>query len=58
MTGAMGAQKGLYGNYIEEAWYSGFIGDGSKPSMLRFAPGKLRPENQERTSAVEAERHA
>ncbi|WFR97571.1 DUF1254 domain-containing protein [Rhizobium tumorigenes] len=43
MTRAMGAEKGLFGNSVEEAWYGGFIGDGSKPSTLHFAPGKLPP---------------
>jgi hypothetical protein len=43
MTRAMGAEKGLYGNSLEEAWYGGFIGDGSKPAMLHFAPGQLPP---------------
>ncbi|ANP85990.1 DUF1254 domain-containing protein [Rhizobium leguminosarum] len=43
MTRAMGAQKGLYGNSIEEAWYGGFVGDGAKPTKLYFAPGQLPP---------------
>jgi hypothetical protein len=43
MTRAMGAEKGLYGNSIEEAWYGGFLGDGTKPSKLHFAPGQLPP---------------
>lgn len=43
MTRAMGAEKGLYGNSIEEAWYGGFIGDGAKPSQLHFKAGELPP---------------
>ena len=43
MTRAMGAEKGLFGNSIEEAWYGGFVGDGSKDTMLRFPPGQLPP---------------
>lgn len=43
MTRAMGAEKGLFGNSIEEAWYGGFVGDGSKPSVLQFLPGELPP---------------
>lgn len=40
---AAGALKGLYGNSLEEAWYGGFVGDGSKPSQLTFPPGQLPP---------------
>jgi hypothetical protein len=43
MTRAMGAEKGLYGNSIEEAWYGGFVGDGSKSTILHFPPGQLPP---------------
>lgn len=43
MTRAMGAEKGLFGNSIEEAWYGGYILDGSKPMVLHFAPGALPP---------------
>jgi hypothetical protein len=43
MTRAMGAEKGLFGNSLEEAWYGGFIGDGAKQSMLRFPAGQLPP---------------
>lgn len=43
MTRAMGAEKGLFGNSIEEAWYGGFVGDGSKPTMLHFPAGQLPP---------------
>jgi hypothetical protein len=43
MKRAIGAEKGLYGNSLVEAWYGGFVGDGRKPVMLRFAPGQLPP---------------
>lgn len=43
MTRAMGAEKGLFGNSIEEAWYGGFVGDGSKQTILYFPPGQLPP---------------
>ncbi len=40
---AIGAEKGLYGNSLVEAWYGGYVGDGSKPSKVRFEPGQLPP---------------
>jgi hypothetical protein len=43
MTRAMGAEKGLFGNSLEEAWYGGFVGDGSKPTLLRFDADNLPP---------------
>lgn len=43
MKRALGAEKGLYGNSLEEAWYGGFIGDGAKPSVLYFPAGQLPP---------------
>ncbi len=43
MTRAMGAEKGLFGNSIEEAWYGGYILDGSKPMVIHFGPGELPP---------------
>lgn len=43
MTRAMGAEKGLFGNSIEEAWYGGFVGDGAKQMMLHFPAGQLPP---------------
>ena len=43
MTRAIGAEKGLFGNSIEEAWYGGFVGDGTKPSQLVFPAGQLPP---------------
>ena len=39
----IGAMKGLYGNSIDEAWYGGYVGDGSKPSVIYFAKGNLPP---------------
>jgi hypothetical protein len=43
LTRDVAAAKGLYGNDLEEAWYGGYDGIGNKPSMIRFAPGKLPP---------------
>jgi hypothetical protein len=43
MTRAMGAEKGLFGNSIEEAWYGGFVGDGTQQTMLHFPAGQLPP---------------
>ncbi|MQB07702.1 DUF1254 domain-containing protein [Agrobacterium tumefaciens] len=43
MTRAMGAEKGLFGNSLEEAWYGGFVGDGSKQVELHFDADKLPP---------------
>ena len=43
LTRAVAAQKGLYGNSLEEAWYGGYVGDGSQMSTVRFAPGQLPP---------------
>ncbi|MEG9504359.1 MAG: DUF1254 domain-containing protein [Methylorubrum extorquens] len=40
---SVGAQKGIYGNSREEAWYGGFVGDGTKLSKMHFAPGQLPP---------------
>ena len=33
----IGAEKGLYGNSIEEAWYGGYVGDGNALSKVHFA---------------------
>ena len=43
LTRAIAAEKGLYGNSLVEAWYGGYIGDGSKLSTVHFAPGQLPP---------------
>ena len=43
MIRAMGAEKGLFGNSLEEAWYGGFVGDGSKTMMLHFDADRLPP---------------
>ncbi|WP_213953043.1 DUF1254 domain-containing protein [Variovorax sp. dw_954] len=40
---AVAAEKGLYGNSLAEAWYGGYLGDGSKLSTIHFAPGQLPP---------------
>jgi len=32
----VGAMKGLYGNSLDEAWYGGYLCDGSKPSTVHF----------------------
>src|SRR5277367_3199221 len=39
----VGAMKGLCGNSLEEAWYGGYICDGSKPSVLHFTKANLPP---------------
>jgi hypothetical protein len=39
----IGAMKGLYGNSLEEAWYGGYVGDGTKPSVIHFTKGNLPP---------------
>ncbi|CAN7771908.1 DUF1254 domain-containing protein [Cupriavidus necator] len=43
LTRAIAAEKGLYGNSLEEAWYGGYVGDGRKASKIHFAPGQLPP---------------
>ncbi len=43
LTRDVAAAKGLYGNDLEEAWYGGYDGVGSKPSIIRFPAGKLPP---------------
>jgi hypothetical protein len=39
----IGAMKGLYGNSLEEAWYGGYVGDGTKPSVIHFSKANLPP---------------
>ena len=39
----VGALKGLYGNSIEEAWYGGYLGDGTKLSTIHFTKATLPP---------------
>jgi hypothetical protein len=39
----VGAMKGLYGNSLEEAWYGGYVCDGSKPSEVHFTRANLPP---------------
>ncbi|EJL25612.1 DUF1254 domain-containing protein [Novosphingobium sp. AP12] len=41
LTRDAAAAKGLYGNSLEEAWYGGFVGDGSIPSVLHFSKSEL-----------------
>jgi hypothetical protein len=43
LTRAIAAQKGLYGNSLAEAWYGGYVGDGSKPSTIHFPKEQLPP---------------
>ena len=37
------AMKGLYGNSLEEAWYGGYLGDGTTPSRVHFSKAELPP---------------
>jgi hypothetical protein len=37
------AAMGLFGNDLEEAWYGGWVGDGTKVLQMRFAKGQLPP---------------
>jgi hypothetical protein len=39
----IGAEKGLYGNSIEEAWYGGYLGDGKAINRIHFAKDQLPP---------------
>ena len=39
----IGAEKGLYGNSIEEAWYGGYVGEGSSLSTIHFSKEQLPP---------------
>lgn len=43
LTRAIAAEKGLYGNSIDEAWYGGYEGDGNKASMIHFSRHALPP---------------
>ena len=43
LTRAIAAEKGLYGNSIEEAWYGGYLGDGRKPGTIHFTKQQLPP---------------
>lgn len=43
LTRDVAAAKGLYGNDLDEAWYGGYDGTGSKPAIIHFPPGKLPP---------------
>src|SRR6266851_4655649 len=39
----VGAMKGLYGNSLEEAWYGGYVCDGTKSSTVHFTKANLPP---------------
>lgn len=43
LTRAIAAEKGLYGNSIEEAWYGGYVGDGNTLSTIHFSKDALPP---------------
>ena len=43
LTRDVAAMKGLYGNSLEEAWYGGYVGDGTKPSIIHFTKENLPP---------------
>ncbi|HEY0334296.1 MAG TPA: DUF1254 domain-containing protein [Stenotrophomonas sp.] len=43
LTRAIAAEKGLYGNSIDEAWYGGYVGDGNQPSKIHFTQDALPP---------------
>jgi hypothetical protein len=43
LTRAVAAEKGLYGNSIEEAWYGGYLGNGQVPSQIHFSKAELPP---------------
>ena len=43
MMRAIGAEKGLYGNSLEEAWYGGYIGDGTQLCTIHFSKAELPP---------------
>ena len=43
LTRAIAAEKGLYGNSLVEAWYGGYVGDGTKLQTIHFAKGQLPP---------------
>ena len=43
LTRAIAAEKGLYGNSLVEAWYGGYVGDGTKLQTIHFAKEELPP---------------
>ena len=43
LSRAVGAAMGLYGNSLEEAWYGGYVGDGTKSAEVHFAAEQLPP---------------
>ena len=40
---AVAAMKGPYGNSIEEAWYGGYLCDGTRPAVIHFTKANLPP---------------
>jgi len=48
--------KGLYGNSLDEAWYGGYLCDGSKPSTVHFTKADLPPAIDARDEAAFARR--
>jgi hypothetical protein len=40
---AVAAMKGLYGNSIDEAWYGGYLCDGTRPAVIHFTKANLPP---------------
>ncbi len=40
---AVAAAMGLYGNDLEEAWYGGLVGDGTKVATMHFSKDQLPP---------------
>ncbi len=40
---AVAAAMGLYGNDLSEAWYGGFVGDGTKLQQMHFTKDQLPP---------------
>jgi hypothetical protein len=43
LTRAIAAEKGLYGNSLVEAWYGGYVGDGTQLQTIHFAKDNLPP---------------
>jgi hypothetical protein len=43
LTRDVAAAMGLYGNDLAEAWYGGFVGDGSELKRIHFPDGQLPP---------------
>ncbi|HYP84302.1 DUF1254 domain-containing protein [Variovorax sp.] len=43
LTRAIAAEKGLYGNSLVEAWYGGYVGDGTQLQQIHFTKAQLPP---------------